>query len=369
MKKLLYITDQEEYSEHGTIGPLFHGYLKEYLHVNVVYYTKYKHSFQVKGDDFVVPVQHDKDIIEYLEKKQVDISQYDYVFVRNIKYILKTVIAYQDKYRYKVGFRASFAKSTQAYERTKKGNRGILKALRVKIGNMSKNRLVNKVDIFMPASVQMQKVFYPNITCKVYPLVTALDPGSISTRSIRDDGVRRFIYVGSLDRLREFEVVLDAFYAIKNLSWSLSVVVPNPEVIIELLKVYPAIKNKVDIVNADELDEIKAQVCGSDVGLALLPDRELYNNALSAKVADYYSCSVPALLSDNEKNRSIFDEKSEALFSAFESNEISEKLKNLIETPESELITIGQKGQQKLLDLGRNYKDMAKNLYEELETL
>ncbi len=369
MKKLLYITDQQEYSEHGTIAPLFHGYLKEYLQVNVVYFTKYKHSFQVKGDDFVIPSHYDKDVIAYLKEQLIDIMKYDYVFVRNIQSILKTVLQYRDTYQYKVGFRTSFAKSTQAYERTKLDGTGIVKAIRVKFGNWTKDRLINQVDIFMPTSTQMQRVFYPDITCKTYPLLTALDPKAIVTRPLRNDGLRRFIYVGSLDKLREFQVVLDAFNAIAELSWQLVLSVHSPEVINELLKSYPKIKEKIEVVYVDELKAIKAQVCSCDVGLALLPDRELYNNALSAKVLDYYSCSVPALLNDTVKNRSIFQEESEAFFSSFDTIAITEKLKVLIEMEEATLIEMGQKGQQKLLDLGRNYEVMAKNLFEELQQL
>ncbi len=369
MKKLLYITDQQEYSEHGTIGALFHGYLKQYLEVNVVYLTKYKHSFQIKGDDFVVPAHQTKDIIAYLERQCIDIAVYDYIFVRNNQHILKTVLHYREKYRYKVGFRTSFAKSTEAYEKAKLEGAGMLKTMRVRFGNWTKDRLINKVDIFMPTSTQMQKVFYPDITCKVYPLLTALNPATMNVREIRNDGVRRFIYVGSLDRLREFEVVLDAFNSLARAPWHLSVSVYNPSTIKELLKVYPKIRDKVTIVDADELAAIKAQVCASDVGLALLPNRELYNNALSAKVVDYYGCAVPALLSDNAKNRSIFDENSEAWFAPFNSRAIAEKLKMLIETDETILVEAGRKGQQKLMDLERNYEVMAKKLYEELEQL
>lgn len=369
MKKLLYITDQQEYSEHGTIGALFHGYLKQYMQVNVVYFTKYKHSFQIKGDDFVVPEHRNGDIIDYLLKKEIDIAAYDYIFVRNIAHILETVLKYRSKFHYKVGFRASFPKSSEAYERAKLEGAGWLRTLQIKYGNWRKDHLLNQVDIFMPTSTQMQKVFYPDVTCKVYPLLTALNPATMSIREARHDGVRRFIYVGSLDPLREFEVVLDAFNAIKELPWSLSVSVYNPKTIRELLKLYPKIRERVSIYDADELSAIKAQVCACDVGLGMLPVRELYNNALSAKVVDYYACGVPALLSDNAKNRSIFDEGSEALFSPFESEAIAQRLKTLIATDEEQLIEMGRKGQAKLIALERSYDVMAAKLARELETL
>lgn len=369
MKKLLYITDQQEYSEHGTIGALFHGYLKEHLHVNVVYFTKYKHSFQVKGDDFIVPEHHNRDILEYLESKDVEVNQYHFVFVRNTQHILKNVLEHKAKYGYKVGFRTSFAKSTESYEKAKFSNAGFLKTMRVKFGNFTKDRLISQVDIFLPTSTQMQKVFYPNITCKIYPLLTALDPSHLSVRSVRNDGIRRFIYVGTLDTLREFEVVLDAFNTLSDKAWHLTLSVYNPQTINELLKVYPKIKEKVEVVYADELDAIKKQVCSCDVGLALLPDRELYNNALSAKVVDYYTCAVPALLSDNSKNRSVFTADEEAYFSTFDSSTITAKLSMLIDADEASLIEAGKAGQQKLLELERNYEVMAQKLSDELEKL
>jgi hypothetical protein len=369
MKKLLYITDQQEYSQHGSIGALFHGYLKKHLHVNVVYFTKYKHSFQIKGDDFIVPQHHNKNILEYLESKGIEVGTYHYVFVRNQQNILKTVLHHRSKYGYKVGFRSSFAKSTESYEQAKHQGAGILKTLGAKLGNFTKDRLINQVDIFMPTSTQMQHVFYPNITCKTYPLFTALDPSHIGVKEVRNDGVRRFIYVGTLDALREFEVVLDAFDMLSDAPWHLTLSVYNPEMINELLKSYSRIKERVEVVDADELEAIKKQVCSCDVGLALLPDRELYNNALSAKVVDYYTCALPALLSDNSKNRSVFEDETEAYFSRFESKAIAQKLKMLIACDEASLMSVGKAGQQKLLDLGRNYEVMAQKLSDELDTL
>jgi hypothetical protein len=369
MKKLLYITDQEEYSEHGTIKSLFHGYLKAYMGVNVVYFTKYKHSFQIKGDDFIVPDHYSKDIVAYLQRHDVDMAQYDYVFVRNVSHILGTILKYRYQYHYKVGFRTSFAKTTLAYEEAQMQGAGFFKKWRLRVGNAAKDRLISQVDIFMPTSTQMQRVFYPNVTCKIYPLLTALDPQTISVRPVRHDGIRRFIYVGSLDRLREFEVVLDAFNAIHDLPWHLSMVVHDPEVIQQLVKIYPKIKNRIEILYTDELHRIYEEIQKCDVGLGLLPNRELYNNALSAKVVDYYANAVPALLSINEKNRSIFDEESEAYFSAFETKPITLQLKKLIETDEEILIEAGKKGQQKLLDLERDYRVMAKKLFDELENL
>ncbi len=368
MNKLLYITDQEEYSEHGAISSLFHGYLKQFLHVNVVYFTKYKHSFQIKEDDFVIPIQYDTDVIAYLQEQGIEIASYDYIFVRNIQSILKTVLHYRETYGYKVGFRASFAKSTQAYEMAKVDGTGLLKSMRVAYGNWTKNRLINQVDIFMPTSLQMQHIFYPNVTCKTYPLPNALDPKTLSVKPLRQDGIRRFVYVGSLDTLREFDVVLNAFEAIATLPWHLSLLVRSPEGMEELLARYAPLQQKITLLYEDERDAIAAHVRSCDVGLALLPDRDLYNNALSAKVLDYYSCALPALLSDTQSNRDVFD-ADEAFFCPFDTVLITQVLITLIQTGEEELLEVGKRGQLKLLESGRNYELMAENLFKEIARL
>jgi len=366
--KLLYITDQEEYSEHGTIGSFFHGYLKRHLQVNVVYFTKYKHSFQVKGDDFVVPIQYDDNIIAYLQDQSVDLDSYEFVFVRNVQKILKTVLKYRDFYGYKVGFRASFAKSTQAYELAKRERLGIIRQIRVAFGNWTKNRLINEVDIFMPTSWQMQRLFYPNLTCHIYPLNSALDPQTVSARPLRHDGICRFIYVGSLDKLREFEVILDAFESIASLPWQLHLLVRTPEGIEQMLQPYGAIKNKIEVIDTDELDAMNAEVAQCDVGLALLPQCDLYSNALASKVFDYYSAALPALLSDTKTNRETFNEQ-EAFFSSFEREHIATLLQTVIATDEAQLLAMGTAGQNKLLELGYNYEKMAEELFAALARL
>ncbi len=368
MMKLLYITDQEEYSEHGTIGSFFHGYLKQYLHVNVVYFTKYKHSFQVKEDDFIVPIQYDNDIIAYLQEQSVAIDSYQFVFVRNVQKILKTVLKYRDFYNYKVGFRASFAKSTQAYEMAKREGSGLMKQMQVAFGNWTKNRLINEVDLFMPTSLQMQRLFYPNLTCETYPLANALDPKTVTVRPLRDDGVCRFIYVGSLDALREFEVVLDAFESLASLPWHLVLLVRSPEGVEQMLQPYRLIHEKIDVIYTDERDAMNEEIARCDVGLALLPQCDLYNNALASKIFDYYGCAVVALLSDTETNRDAFGDN-EAFFTPFEKERISVLLEQVIQMPQEHLVEMGKAGQKKLLDSGYDYEVMAEALFKTLARL
>lgn len=48
MEKILYITDQDEYTDHSFIGPLFEKYLKEFYEVDIVYFSEFKAEFEKK---------------------------------------------------------------------------------------------------------------------------------------------------------------------------------------------------------------------------------------------------------------------------------------------------------------------------------
>nr|WP_321268282.1 glycosyltransferase [uncultured Sulfurimonas sp.] len=368
-KKLLYITDQQEYTDHGTIGALFNGYLKEYYDVNIVYFTKFKNSFQAKGDDFVVPQQYKKEISCYMDSKGVDLSSYNYVFVRNKPDILQNILQNRQKYGYKVGYRLSFPKKEEVYEAHKaKNSNTIMDTVKNYFTKQSKKNLLAQCDIFMPTSKDMEDTFYADTGVRSFPLPAGLDPARITPHRQSDGDKCHFIYVGTLDALREFEEVLLAFTKVKSSKWHLNISTLDSAFARDVMKKYLTIKDKVSILKADNLNELMIQIDDCDVGVALLPNIPIYSTSIPAKTMDYYTCAIPTLLTDNAKNRTLFSDE-DALFCNFNSSDIVVKLEKIINMSQDEISKMGQAGQEKLLLHKRNYKIMAKELYEELESL
>ncbi len=368
-KKLLYITDQQEYSEHGTIGPLFHGYLKDYLDVSIVYLTKFKNSFQKKGTDYVVPQQYTTEICRYLDVKDVDLSSFDFIFVRNMLDVLSDVLKNRKQYGYKVGFRVSFPKTEVAYEAQKAQKTSSFFGVIGKYAQeYNKKRLISQCDLFMPTSKEMQEEFYVGIDVKSFVLPAGLDPKRITPHRASDGDERHFIYVGTLDSLREFDKVLLGFSKLSSQTWHLNISTLNTEFAKEVMKNYPKIINKVTVLHAENLDELMKQVDDCDVGIALLPDIPIYSTSIPAKVMDYYTCALPAMLTDNKKNRVLFDDE-DALFCKFDIDAIANKLEEIIAMSQDDIAKMGHAGQAKLLKHKRNYEIMAKELYERLESL
>ena len=83
--------------------------------------------------------------------------------------------------------------------------------------------MINECDIFLPTSQRMQEEFFEGVTAKTFISPPALDP-DILHENIQHEGVeKRFFYAGTLDKLREFELVLEAFNNVRSEKWKLTI--------------------------------------------------------------------------------------------------------------------------------------------------
>ena len=369
MRKLLYITDQEEYSDNGTISSLFDKHLRKYWEVDIVFITRYKHSFQRKGNHLIIPKKDRDSIISYLSTGS-DPSQYDFVIVRNKKDVLKNVLKHKDEFGYKVGYRISYPKKHHALETTKGYTpAAVYKRLLYKRKIQERDLLVNQCDLFLPSSPEAHRVFYPNISTRSFPVWVGLDPDTIKHHQFSDSQKTIFVHAGSISPLRNFDVVLDAFEAIKEDTWHLNIITKKKEYIYTLLRLYPTIKNRITVHEAVyTVDELREEINKSDIGISLLPSLPFFDTVIADKVISYYDCAIPTLMTSNNKNHSIFAEN-EAFFADFDTEAIGRSLRALIETPREKLSEVGNNGQAKLLKLKRNYKILAESLAETLDDI
>ena len=209
MKKFLYITDQDEYTDHSFIGPLFKKYLKEYYDVDTVYFSEFKDETQFKDDRYVIPKSLQDDVIGELQRYGVDVSQYEYVAIRNTGEILKSILKARDVYNFKVIYRFSFPKRRAQMAFGQKT--GFFNMLDNKIKTFSETNLINQCDLFMPASYQMHVDFFEDVDVKRYILPPAIDPELLHDNIQHEGEEKRFFFMGALDKIREFDTVLEAF--------------------------------------------------------------------------------------------------------------------------------------------------------------
>ncbi len=369
MQKILYITDREEYSEHNFIGPLFEKYLPEHLDIDIIYFTKFKSYFGRKDNQLVIPEFKKKRLFGCLEDNGIDVSRYDCVIVRNMHDVLEYVLENKSKYNIKVGFRLSFPKITAELEKAKAENRSsLIQVANHKIKTYIKSNLIDRCDIFLPTSKQMQEVYYPNVKTKMFIIPSAIDPERIHEKMSRDDDKTVFAYNGTLSKLRNFEVLMEAFELLKKDNWELDIATKDANLTESYVKPYKSIANNIKISKASTKEDLIDFISRCDVGLCLLPNIDLFNTSLHLKIVNYYTSGIPTLMSNNEQNSSIFTDEKDAWLCNFDANEIKNELEKIIDTPKDKIKEMGELGQKRLLEV-RNYKVIAKQLSDALESL
>ena len=370
MSKFLYITDQDEYTDHSFIGPLFQKYLNRHFEINTIFFSKFKTDIEIKDDGrIIVPEKFSSNLLEELDKKDINIKDYAFVVVRNNTALLKDVLKKKIKYNYKVGFRLSFPKRIAKLQTDEANNKkSFFDIINNKIQTFSEISMINECDIFLPTSFQMKNDYFKDVKTRTFVIPSAIDPDVLHENIQHEGSEKRFFYAGTLDKLREFETVLEAFSSIPSDNYKLMISTKDPEYLDDMLSKFPDLKKNIEICNAKTREDLLKLIALADVGLSVLPDIALFNSSTPIKILDYYSSAVPCIMSNNENNASIFEDNNSAWFSNFTEESIREKIQQIIKLSKDEVALVGLNGQKRLLAV-RNYERIAADLAHQLNIL
>ncbi len=370
MSKFLYITDQNEFSDHSFIGPLFHKYLPKYFDVKTIFFSKYKYDSEIQEDGvIVVPQKYKKNLFEELKTLDIYLNDFQYVVIRNDIGLLKDISKQKVQRNYKLGFRQTFPKRIARIQKNEATNKStFFDMVSHKIKTISEVNLINQCDIFLPTSFKMKNDYFKDVNITTFPIPSAIDPENLHTNIKHESSEKRFFYAGSLDKLREFGTILKAFENLDKESYKIMISTKDPEYLDGLLENFPNLKDNIEIYNAKNKDELLDLIAKADIGLAALPDIDLYNNATPMKVIDYYSSAIPCVMTNNQYNNAIFEHNSNAWLVDFDEKSLKHQFEHIVNLSKEEIANIGKKGQEKLLDV-RNYEKISKNLAEKLNTL
>ena len=370
MEKFLYLTDQNENKEHSFIGPLFEKYLGKHYAVDIVYFSKTSENFEIKnGNQFIMPLKHKDAIIDELGRNKINMGQYKYVFVRNHTSILKEVLSVKKDHDFTLGYRLSFPKRIAKLQKDEANNKkSFFDVVSNKVKTFTESNLINQCDIFLPTSRQMRDDYLKTVKTRTFVIPSAIDP-EILHANVQHDGVeKRFFYAGTLDKLREFETILESFSQVDSSKFKLMISTKDPEYANKMMDSYPQLQDSVEIYNAKSKEELLDLISKADVGLASLPNIALFNSSTPMKVLDYYTSTVPCLMTKNENNESIFEDDNSAWMCDFSTDLIKEKIEKIIALSKDEVAQVGVNGQKRLLDI-RNYKRIADDLAHQLNII
>lgn len=370
MDKILYLTDQNETKEHSFIGPLFEKYLGKHYQVDILYFSKTSENFEIKnGNRFIMPLKHKNNIIDELDKNKIYIGKYKYVFVRNHTAILKEVLSVKHEYNFILGYRLSFPKRIAKLQKDEANNKkSFFDVISNKLKTFSEANLINQCDLFLPTSRQMRDDYLKTVKTRTFIIPSAIDPEDLHPNLQHEGEEKRFFYAGTLDKLREFETVLEAFSLVNPTKFKLMISTKDPEYANQMLDKYPDLLDSIEIYNANSKDELLDLISKADIGLAPLPNIVLFNSSTPMKVLDYYTSTVPCLMTKNENNESIFTDDDSAWLCDFDTDSIREKIEKIISLSKDEVAQVGINGQKRLLDI-RNYERIANDLAHQLDIL
>ena len=370
MQKFLYITDQDEHTDHSFIGPLFEKYLNKHFDINIIYFSQTKTIFENQNNTkFIIPKASKNEVLSKLEENGINLDDYTYITVRNDTDILKDVLKKKSKYHYKVGFRLSFPKRIAKLQIDEANNKkNFFDIINNKVQTYKETSLINECDIFLPTSRQMRDDYLKDVKTRTFVIPSAIDPDVMHHNVHHEGNEKRFFYAGTLDKLREFETVLKAFSQIDTSKFKLMISTKDPQYAKELFAKYPELDNAIEVYEAKTKQELLEVIAKADIGLAALPNIELFNSSTPMKILDYYSSAIPCVMTNNENNRSIFTDNKSGWLCEFTENDIKEKLEYIINLSKDEVTQVGESGQKRLLDV-RNYERIAADLAHQLNIL
>ena len=370
MEKFLYLTDQNENKEHSFIGPLFEKYLGKHYDVDIVYFSKTNEEFKIKnGNQFIMPLKYKNEIIKELSRNNISLKDYRYVFVRNHTSILKEVLSVKKDYDFLLGYRLSFPKRIAKLQKDEANDKkSFFDVISNKIKTFSEVNLINQCDIFLPTSREMRDDYLKTVKTRTFVIPSAIDPEFLHPNLQHDGEEKRFFYAGTLDKLREFETILEAFSLVDSSKFKLMISTKDPEYAQEMIEKYPNLKDSIELYNANSKDELLKLISKADIGLASLPNIMLFNSSTPMKVLDYYTSAVPCLMTKNDNNQSIFEDNNSAWMCEFDTNSIKEKIEDIISLSKDEVAQVGVNGQKRLLDI-RNYERIANDLAHQLNII
>ncbi|MCF6765154.1 glycosyltransferase [Thiotrichales bacterium 19S3-7] len=371
--KILLISDQKVNSDHSAVEGLFYKAINklETSHCDIVYFSEQSsETLKLGKSKLQVPkkAKH-ASIINYL-KCIIELDQYDFVVVRNYFATLKQFLNVKAKYNFKVGFWESFPHGYRRYEEANRfGKSYIRKSIEWLLKSKYQKHLISQSDFYLPISHQLQNDFYPNLMVASYPLSMGVDIDIMPEEGNKDtskSSLKAFVYTGTIDRLRNFDVILDAFLTTKK-DYQFFIYTTSDNDYVTKLKLKSQLDSRIQWSLPLKRDDLFKVLNGSDIAVGIFPETKTYRSASPTKTIEYYAIGLPTLLNHIPEYDRLFDEHC-AYFCSFNQESIRSSIEKIIDTSKAELVTMGRRGREIIIK-ERTYDYMAKSFVAFLRSL
>ncbi|KAF0144502.1 MAG: group 1 glycosyl transferase [Nitrospirae bacterium] len=362
--KILCITDQSENSNHSSIEGIFGSYLKERCEVYIVYFSKTLGQSIIKSNNKIyIPYSYKRKNICKELNNLINLKEVDIVIARNFFSVLKDLLKNKTTYNFRIGFWHSFPHTFRRFFEAQEEHKAVFrKTIEYKLKTHLEKKLARQCDFLIVMSEEFKKTFYQDIIIDYFPLPMGVDFDSLPSCRPNNNATRKLIYTGTVDHLRETDLVAEALSELKE-DFVLDIYTQSDNEITRKIKSMG--DKRINIYPALPRNELFRKITDYDIGIGLIPDNRLYRVSSPTKTLEYYSLGLPALVNYLPEYVSLFDNES-AFFCDFTKESIKKTMREILAAPNNRLFEMGAKGKQVIKEQ-RDYKILSEKLYDFLE--
>lgn len=365
MKKILYFPSEEYGSNHTSVEALFNKYLRRFFEIQIVY--KDTKTRKIENNNLTINSKNKSNF--FSEIKELIFTDFDFVIVRNDFDVLSDVINYKNKYNknFLVGFQCTFLHSYRRIVQAHLEKKALIrKYLEYSFVKRKEEKLLKNCDFLIPNSKMMNKVVNKSNLPYTY-IHSSIDLDLLPKKEVlKDLKIIKFVYIGTIDKLREIDLIFEAFEKINKDNWILDIYTKDIEIANKYKKEMKFNSDKVIINKALGRNELYERISHYDVGISLIPINDLYVVASPIKLSEYFACKLSVMSTAIPEAVDLYADKNCTFFVNFDLNSIVESINNILMKDKADLKLMGENGFN-IVKEKRNYEIISCEIREFLE--
>lgn len=354
---ILLIVDVRAEAEHSAVEGLFKFESNDGVACTKIFFSKSIRKPLCLSDRLVLPHRHRRYNLWQTLSKHVDIDRYHIIIIRNLFPVLQQIQAQQPKAR--IGFWESFSHSHRRLEQAYLEKRAIWrKRMEYYFAERKERRLLRKCDFYLPISQTHKDVFYPDLQIPYMATPMGFDfrqyPVGAPTEK---SGPIRFVYIGSIDKLRSMDIVKRAFLA-QQYDYILDIYSDSQN---EAADTFRSIHDqRIRFHPGLPRDALLRDIRTADIGVCFVPHTKTYIGASPTKTVEYGALGLSVLVNPLPDYKELLDDGC-AFICDFDEESIKKEIDGIIHLNRLFILERGRQ-LQKRVKAQRDYRLLSKRL-------
>ena len=364
--RILLITDQSPDSDHSAIMGIFNRHLRNHAEVRIVWFSRETELPIHKPGQSTLPWRYRKLPFLWRISPPCRLDNFDVIIVRNLFGTLGELA--RDNRTYLLGFWESFPHSYRRLHEAMLTGRALWrKKIEYVVRQYRERKLLSHIDFYLPITETYRQHFRADVALPYHSLPMGVDPENLPlaiTGNPTRNGKLKLIYVGAIDALRGFNILIPALLGSK-VEFELDIYTASRNVATTFI--IDTAASYVRIHGAVSRRELLYRMADYDLGIALIPANPLYDVASPTKTMEYYAMGLPVLMTPLPEHLALFDRDS-GFFCPLSKEGIITQLLTIQSLDREVLIQMGLRGRQTVL-AKRSYEVLAKDLHSFLKQI